>query len=462
MGLLVFARDVSLYELGVRGTASADVYPGDSEPSPTSTARLTCHQSSPPIPGGDYLAPLHVAGDTLLGVLSHLVSRAALSESRPHRVKRRCTCVAIHYGVLATAAALGSGSDRRGGGRAWDGVSTRGRVVALLSGPCDTGPGAVVYGEPPSVNDPDAPGGTLDFSYNSGVGAVAHAAGVTVDVLAVAADAGDVGVRSLQRVASGSGGGIVLLQQSFGEECRVNLAHLLLPRASDVGTDGGDGDGPACAASGDRDVIAKAKKVLLALRRQGRLGPMGGAFACACSSVDSCVVPVCPLLLADICTTFLGFRCQCPVSCGCCVAAPDRPTPFTDPWAGVHLSVLLSPPLHVDRVLGPAFRACDVLPPPPANESEREQSERVRLGTRWADAPSGAGGALCYEAVVRRADGSTGVTFVLGYTADVKDDSREASTTLRSSAVLGRSSSEQASRVVCVCAFVCVFVCVWL
>lgn len=409
----MFSKHVSVYEVGRRGVAAADVYPGDVEPSPSSRLRVSRHEAGPEHGGGEYLAPLHIARPSIASALAVLGAKRAVSS--PSCGAQRCTSVAVHYALLCVTAAVAA--DGRLG--SWDGIGDRCRVIVCTTGPCSTGPGSCVHGTPPSVGGVDAPGSTLDCAYNNRLGVAAAAMGAGLDIFCVSDDHEDFGVRCLQRVTA-PGGGTVVVEKDFGPRFRADAARGVVTRdgaahftstampsacagagtGTGVGADAGVGVDVGAEADGHGPSLGSSRAAAAVARAAAKRREAAAAAATAAT----------------------GGR---PATC------PHVSAMFGDPYAGMHVTLLVSSPLFVSRVIGPVHRAVDVVRPPAAGDGgdggaggagsssgvEASAGHGTALPCRWAE-PCGGGAVVAYDLVLRRCDASLGVVFVFEYSAD--------------------------------------------
>ncbi|EPS62978.1 hypothetical protein M569_11809, partial [Genlisea aurea] len=202
IGIILYGRAVSVYDFSEESTASADVLSG--EKSPTEEALRTLIYGT-----GIYLAPLHA---------SLPVAHAILSSLRPYKLnlpeasRDRClgAAVEVALGVIRGP----SGETSRGVVKRHGGSS---RIIVCPGGPCTYGPGSV----PHSMSHPNyAYMENSASKWMENLGRQARRGNTVVDIIC----AGTCPVRvSVLQPLSKFSGGVLVLQDDFGEAFGVNL-----------------------------------------------------------------------------------------------------------------------------------------------------------------------------------------------------------------------------------------------
>ncbi|KAK1356738.1 Protein transport protein SEC23 [Heracleum sosnowskyi] len=214
IGIVLYGRTVSAYDFSEESAASADVLPGRISPSRDSLKELIYGT-------GLYLSPVQSSRH-----VAHLI----ISSLRPYELnipeasRDRClgTAVEVALAVIqGPSAELPRGVIKRSGGNS--------RIIVCAGGPNTHGPGSV----PHSFSHPNYPymeKAALKWMEN--LGREAHRHDTVVDILC--AGTCPVRVPVLQPLAKASGG-VLILQDDFGEAFGVNLQRASTRAAGSYG-----------------------------------------------------------------------------------------------------------------------------------------------------------------------------------------------------------------------------------
>ncbi|XP_026435061.1 protein transport protein SEC23-1-like [Papaver somniferum] len=214
IGILSYGRTVSIYDFSEGSMASADVLPGEKSPSQESLKSLIYGT-------GIYLSSIHA---------SLPVAHTIFSSMRPYKLKLaeasrdRCLGTAVEVAlalIQGPAAEVSRGIVKRSGGNC--------RIIVCAGGPNTYGPGSV----PHSFSHPNYPYmEKTAIKWMEDLGHRAHQHDTVVDILC----AGQCPVRVpvLQPLAKASGG-VLILNDDFGEAFGVNLQRASLRAAGSHG-----------------------------------------------------------------------------------------------------------------------------------------------------------------------------------------------------------------------------------
>ncbi|CAJ1873166.1 unnamed protein product [Sphenostylis stenocarpa] len=202
LGIVLYGRTVSVYDLSEESMASADVLPGDKSPSQESLKTLIYGT-------GIYLSPMHASLAVAHSVFSSL---RAYKVSIPEASRDRCLGTAVEVAlaiIQGPSADLSRGVVKRSGGNS--------RIIVCAGGPNTYGPGSV----PHSFSHPNYPYMEKTATkWMENLGHEAHRQNTIIDILC--AGTCPVRVPILHPLAKTSGG-VFVLHDDFGEAFGVNL-----------------------------------------------------------------------------------------------------------------------------------------------------------------------------------------------------------------------------------------------
>ncbi|KAK7379107.1 hypothetical protein VNO80_04560 [Phaseolus coccineus] len=202
LGIVLYGRTVSVYDLSEESMASADVLPGEKSPSQESLKALIYGT-------GIYLSPMHASLAVAHSIFSSL---RAYKLNIPEASRDRCLGTAVEVAlaiIQGPSADLSRGVVKRSGGNS--------RIIVCAGGPNTYGPGSV----PHSFSHPNYPyREKTAIKWMENLGSEAHRHNTIIDVLC--AGTCPVRVPILHPLAKTSGG-VFVLHDDFGEAFGVNL-----------------------------------------------------------------------------------------------------------------------------------------------------------------------------------------------------------------------------------------------
>ncbi|QCD98342.1 protein transport protein SEC23 [Vigna unguiculata] len=202
LGIILYGRTVSVYDLSEESMASADVLPGEKSPSQESLKALIYGT-------GIYLSPMHASLAVAHSIFSSL---RAYKLNIPEASRDRCLGTAVEVAlaiIQGPSADLSRGVVKRSGGNS--------RIIVCAGGPNTYGPGSV----PHSFSHPNYPYmEKTAIKWMENLGREAHRHNTIIDVLC--AGTCPVRVPILHPLAKASGG-VFVLHDDFGEAFGVNL-----------------------------------------------------------------------------------------------------------------------------------------------------------------------------------------------------------------------------------------------
>lgn len=202
LGIILYGRTVSVYDLSEEAMASADVLPGDKSPSQESLKALIYGT-------GIYLSPMHASLAVAHSIFSSL---RAYKLNVPEASRDRCLGTAVEVAlaiIQGPSADLSRGLVKRSGGNS--------RIIVCAGGPNTYGPGSV----PHSFSHPNYPYmEKTAIKWMENLGCEAHRHNTIIDILC--AGTCPVRVPILHPLAKTSGG-VLVLHDDFGEAFGVNL-----------------------------------------------------------------------------------------------------------------------------------------------------------------------------------------------------------------------------------------------
>ncbi|XP_014495943.1 protein transport protein SEC23 [Vigna radiata var. radiata] len=202
LGIVLYGRTVSVYDLSEESMASADVLPGEKSPSQESLKALIYGT-------GIYLSPMHASLAVAHSIFSSLRAyKLNIAEASRDRCLGTAVEVALAI-IQGPSADLSRGVVKRSGGNS--------RIIVCAGGPNTYGPGSV----PHSFSHPNYPyREKIAIKWMENLGREAHRHNTIIDVLC--AGTCPVRVPILHPLAKASGG-VFVLHDDFGEAFGVNL-----------------------------------------------------------------------------------------------------------------------------------------------------------------------------------------------------------------------------------------------
>ncbi|KAH9622266.1 hypothetical protein KSS87_001366 [Heliosperma pusillum] len=202
IGIISYGRTVSVYDFSEESTASADLLPGHNSPSEDTLKALLYGT-------GVYLSPIHASLPVAHTIFSSL---RPYKSNTPEASRDRCLGTAVE---VALAIIRGPSSDMSRGVVKRPGCNSR--VLVCAAGPNTFGPGSI----PHSFTHPNyAFLEKAATKWMDNLGRQAHRQQTVVDVLC----AGTCPVRvPVLQPLTGASGGVLILQDDFGEAFGVNL-----------------------------------------------------------------------------------------------------------------------------------------------------------------------------------------------------------------------------------------------